>query len=468
MAKLIKLAGRPEWHGKVSLGPYQQKLARFCADKGTSATWFAILQAAVDRTAAGEPVRPETLAALPARLLDQFNVASELAGKRRAAFGDAVGEYVGELETGGRDAMYTYNVRRCLTIVGTAAGWKRLADVNRESLLAYLATRRADGTAPRTLKNIARTLIGFAAWCVQGRRLDANPFAGLKVDDAASEKRRRRRALTPAEVARLLAASGSRELLYRVALGTGLRRGELARLEWRDVRTDAERPHLALRAEATKSRREDSVPLHADLAARLAAAKGDAAPTDRVFATVPKHTTWTRDLARAGIDYRDDEGRIVGFHSLRVSFVSELQRAGVAPRTIMQLARHTDFRLTAGTYTDPVFLDTHGAASKLPTYADAPRRERVALAPTGTDVADSRPDRENLGCDQIRDQMPVGSGQNGSHSFSKSRHAHPSRNARKPAKNPLPSGFLALPSNTGDLGFEPRLTDPESVVLPLH
>ena len=86
----------------------------------------------------------------------------------------------------------------------------------------------------------------------------------------------------------LLAVAGPRELFYRTALGTGLRRLELGRLTWGDLVLDEHRPHVALRTEATKSRRADIIPLSPALADRLRSARPAVfRPTDPVFVTIP-------------------------------------------------------------------------------------------------------------------------------------------------------------------------------------
>ena len=50
-----------DWYTKVRLAPYDFQKARLCRDKGTSASWAEMLQAAVDRRAAGEPADLDTL-----------------------------------------------------------------------------------------------------------------------------------------------------------------------------------------------------------------------------------------------------------------------------------------------------------------------------------------------------------------------------------------------------------------------
>ncbi len=386
-----KRSPRRDWHSKIRMGPYQFKRARLCTDAGASETWAALLQAAVDRKAAGEPPDPDAMKKLPGRLLESFGLVSGLSTKRRGTYAESVTDYVRELETAGRDRKYIRNVENGLTALGEACDWKRLADVNRDALADYLTRRKAGGSAPRTLNNAIATVGAFGAWCAERKRLDTNPFDRTKRVDATADRRRRRRALMPVECSRLLAVAGIRKLVYRTALGTGLRLRELKLLQWRDVDlADPMRPCLRLRADATKSKRADVLPLAPALATRLRAFRPTDAPaTDPVFRNgstrtlVPRFETWLDDLERAGITYKGDDGTILGFHSLRVTYVTELQRAGLPPRTVMQLARHTDYRLTAETYTDMRLIDTFGAVQSLPDYAPEPIRQVASR--TGTD-----------------------------------------------------------------------------------
>ena len=62
------------------------------------------------------------------------------------------------------------------------------------------------------------------------------------------------------------------------------------------------------------------------------------------------------DLALAGIADKDDAGRYVDFHGLRVSLSTMLAANKVSPRAAQALMRHTDPRLTASVYTDEKLL----------------------------------------------------------------------------------------------------------------
>jgi hypothetical protein len=57
--------------------------------------------------------------------------------------------------------------------------------------------------------------------------------------------------------------------------------------------------------------------------------------------------------------------RRVDFHALRHTFNTILQRAGVPPRVIMELMRHSDLRLSSNTCTDKTCLPIFDEVGKL-------------------------------------------------------------------------------------------------------
>lgn len=61
-----------------------------------------------------------------------------------------------------------------------------------------------------------------------------------------------------------------RAILYRVAVGTGFRAGELQSLTAHSITTDGDTPCILLRAKTSKRRREDMQPIRSDLATKLA------------------------------------------------------------------------------------------------------------------------------------------------------------------------------------------------------
>jgi integrase len=164
--------------------------------------------------------------------------------------------------------------------------------------------------------------------------------------------------------------SRERALVYQTAMKTGLRKDELRKLQCDDVHHDAHEPHIHFRSTANKARREDTIPLDAKMREALAALRpADVSLAATVFSSVPKLATYKKDLARAGIPYRDEQGRQADFHALRMCYNMLLAKKGVAPRVAMQLMRRTDIRLTMKAYTDPTLLDMAGAVAKLPSLS---------------------------------------------------------------------------------------------------
>ncbi len=85
--------------------------------------------------------------------------------------------------------------------------------------------------------------------------------------------------------------------------------------------------------------------------------------------TAPLTTPASPDLEAAGIPYIDAKGEYADFHSLRKTFGTMLTLAGVGQRTVMELMRHSDMRLTAKTYTDANMLPVSDAVALLSAFA---------------------------------------------------------------------------------------------------
>ncbi|HMB02483.1 MAG TPA: hypothetical protein VKP69_01940, partial [Isosphaeraceae bacterium] len=83
-------------------------------------------------------------------------------------------------------------------------GFARFADLKQESLERWLATETLKGRSARS-RNAHRTaLVSFCNWCVAVGRLSTNPFKGVPKANEAADPRRRRRAMTEAELVQLL------------------------------------------------------------------------------------------------------------------------------------------------------------------------------------------------------------------------------------------------------------------------
>jgi hypothetical protein len=93
------------------------------------------------------------------------------------------------------------------------------------------------------------------------------------------------------------------------------------------------------------------------------------------------------DLKVAGIPYVDDNGLYADFHALRHTFITNMVKAGIAPKAAQSLARHSTIDLTMNVYTT---LTVHDQASALASLPPIPAFGRSGLGndslrATGTD-----------------------------------------------------------------------------------
>jgi len=311
------------------------------------------------------------------------------AGHMRTDVTEHIKAWLADLRRGQRAHHYIRIVEARIERLRKELHWTNPASSRADGLTAWLGREAGAGKSPRTVNHHLQTAIAFCNWCAGQRRMEKNPLGHVS-KTTVTEPKLARRALTAAELDRLVKVDANRGLIYLTAALTGLRREELATLAWGNVRLDALRPYIALRASDTKSRRADTIAVNDELAAVLRCRRPDKwESSDRVFGSVPKVQTLHKDLKAAGIE-RIRDGTKVDFHALRVTHATLLATSGVSVRAAMEQMRHTDIRLTTKVYTDPTLLDTHAAVNAIPSIIGAADRE--AMKATGTD--DSTPKNE--------------------------------------------------------------------------
>ncbi len=185
---------------------------------------------------------------------------------------------------------------------------------------------------------------------VEWEILAANPLTGLK---RLPENKKTPRWLTSEEVDALMDVLPDRlRAVVVTALNTGLRRGELRRLEWSDV--DLQRRVLMVRhkgEEHTKSRKERVVDLNEVAVETLRLHRVDSRQT---FGRVPGEVFVTEDGTAIGNNLLRDlkavyklagiEGANV--HTLRHTFGAHAAMAGVPMPTLKELMGHADIKTT--------------------------------------------------------------------------------------------------------------------------
>ncbi|HLP41241.1 MAG TPA: site-specific integrase [Fibrobacteria bacterium] len=299
---------------------------------------------------------------------------------KKKALPELIEMWLGEMaQSGGKQnypssPQHVSNMRSKLAFWVDALGFASPAEVNRAEVLA--AARKIPVGAS-TQEVYIQAIRSFLSWCVKNDFLSRNPLFGHRKQ--AAEPAFKRRALTVEEALRLLAVTTDRRaLIYKGALLTGMRRGELDSLTVGSVDWDAGK--IKLEARHAKNRKSSEFYLPAAYQEELYAFSLGRRVDEKLFLGISEtHSTKTlrRDLKKAGVAVETPEGRI-DFHALRVTFLTWINELGEDVKTVQDLARHSDPRMTFGTYTKSReerlrSVITQTAARLFETSPDIPR-----------------------------------------------------------------------------------------------
>jgi integrase len=150
------------------------------------------------------------------------------------AFGEHADAYLAHLEAKGACAEHRSERKRQLRHLAEVCAFGTLADLRREPLERWLAQQTAGGMGARTRNSYLCSALAFCNWCVEVGRLALNPFVAVPRADEKADPRRKRRAMTEAELVNLLAVARERPLLEALTVRRGPRKGE----RYADVRPE--------------------------------------------------------------------------------------------------------------------------------------------------------------------------------------------------------------------------------------
>jgi len=292
--------------------------------------------------------------------------------------------YLEHLKASGTTEKHRKEVKRCLNVVTQECGFQFLKDICQAPVKEFINKKKSNGLSDRTMNVYVDKLRYFCRWAVKNNLLMNNPFAGFVRLDEKTNRVREARSLTVDEVEKLLDAAyrrplqkrqeagvrklkartiqkltllgESRRLAYTLMLYTGLRVNETRQLVWADV--DLEKRFIKVRPTTAKNSRGATLPLHGYVAKLLMEWEKkhlDAEPNQKIL-NIPKSNSsllkaFNKDLEFAGIEKKDDIGRVIHLHALRHSFTSLLARQGVHPHVLKRLARHARVDTTMNFYT---------------------------------------------------------------------------------------------------------------------
>lgn len=287
--------------------------------------------------------------------------------------------------TGGGTEDHRERIRSHINEFIASGGWERIADIRADHVTARVAELKKVGASARTIQARLQSVKSFTKWLSDHHRLDRNPLSSIKKPDPKSDRRHERRMLLPSEwpwIRKVLAESSretngmapaERLLLYRLAIQTGLRASEIGELKPGSLKLDAPTPYVLCKAAGTKNRKPAQQFIDQELGADLAAhmkTRGTRRPVFGIDSATELSRTLESDLVEArrlwleksspeeaerhaASDFlcKANHGdEILVFHSLRHSCGAWLAMAGVSPKVIQAVMRHSSITLTMDTY----------------------------------------------------------------------------------------------------------------------
>jgi len=305
----------------------------------------------------------------------------ERAERRRSEIREHLREYRTSLEAKQNTEKHVKLIMSRIDRIVNGCSFATLGDLDATKVEGFLTKlRKKEDFGHRTYNHYLQAIEAFCNWLVSRRRLGENPVVGIPRLNANTDVRHQRRALTQDEFVKLIKSAiesdksiqcykgEQRARIYILSSMTGLRRAELASLTAESFDLDSPQPTLTVEAGASKHRRKDVLPLHADLVPLIREWIAELEPEEPLFPKLAKRRTWLmvkNDLERVGIPYETKEG-IADFHAAgRHSYITGLLRSGVSVPHAMALARHRDVRTTMG-YTHLGIDEQANALKSLP------------------------------------------------------------------------------------------------------
>ena len=293
-----------------------------------------------------------------------------------------VSDYIESIE--GFSSGYIGHVKNYLKKIMADCRFYYFRDITKSAVETYLGKLKKDGFNNTTRGHYLDSLKTFLNWAEQDRRITNNPID--KIEKPARDSKKKG-VLTPEQFVQLIRTTfekniligkltgQDRAVLYMLGGVTGIRRKELLNLIWDDINL-GDNAYVRVPASLAKNHKEAQQLIPPAMVFILTALKASTRPTgtDRVFVGIRRSIDTAElikgDLTAAGIPLKDRDGNKIYFHSLRNSYISFLANSQTPAKIIMQLARHSDFKLTFNTYARAFEKAEKKAINCLPNFGD--------------------------------------------------------------------------------------------------
>lgn len=261
---------------------------------------------------------------------------------------------------------------------------KTLGELEGARVERFLGQLLDEKRAMKTRNDYCAVLRQFTRWAVADERLERDPLGNVRFLEATAGAKRKQtltwqqvRDLAAAAIQRVLQKARGRTrdrnmefarrraLIVTTMFLTGLRNGELASLQWEWI--DQEARMITVPHTVTKSGCTEHLPLHDGLAqlleqerarrGRLAGRPlpGSALVVGELVDGTPKLPRWIVEQVRKDAKWLklkevDEQGRKLVLYSMRTSFATALDAAGVLREVRSRLMRHRPADVTEKHY----------------------------------------------------------------------------------------------------------------------
>lgn len=260
-------------------------------------------------------------------------------------------------------------------------GAKEVAGITPQIVTAWYI-ERLKTCATSTVRTAHQILCGFFSWAVEQGDISASPMAKVK---PPKKEKSERKALTEPEIRKLLEYVSDKPfagLVIRLALATGLRRGELAALRWRDL--DLSTGHLFVTKAIVKiggceievkpktASGVRVIALPSSMVAELRVLSGS--PDAPLLPTQSGRRPSLAHLSRLVSECMSASGLGHGYclHSARHSHATQLLRKKMPVKAVSQRLGHSDVTTTLRTYAHVFATDDADLAAAVEDFIAAP------------------------------------------------------------------------------------------------
>jgi integrase len=333
-------------------------------------------------------------------------VAESLARHGAKPIAEHVDDFISFRAIKGGTEEHRTRTRRNINEFVDAAGWRRITDIDAADVSEHVATLRTANAAARTIQGKLQSIKSFTKWLADHHRLMVNPLSMIRRPDPNSDRRHERRMLLPDEwqwlsrslqtrpIDRNSMPAAERLLLYRLAIQTGLRAGEVFPLTRNQIVLSRGAPHILCKAPGTKNRKPAKQYIAPSLADALRDHIATKHPTAPVFGIGSKEelargleldlaaakSLWLESFETAEerieaaasdfLERTNHDGEHLVFHSLRHTCGAWLAMSGEHVKTVQSVMRHGSISLTMDRYGHLFPGQAEGAVSRIGDMLD--------------------------------------------------------------------------------------------------